>query len=118
MTGIYVLALWLEAPRVISVGRLGEWTFPAGWYLYVGSAQGPGGMPARLVRHRRRLASGKKARWHVDYLREQAVWGGAWGLAAAERLECTWAGVLRRLPGAEVVVRGFGASDCRCPGHL
>ena len=118
MIGTYVLALWLEASRTILVGRHGEFNFPAGWYLYVGSALGPGGMPARLTRHRQRLVSGKQARWHVDYLREQAVWGGAWGLAAGERLECTWAAALRRLPGAQLVAPGFGASDCRCPGHL
>ena len=118
MTGTYVLALWLEVPRVIPAGRHGEFEFPAGWYLYVGSALGPGGLQARLARHRRRLSSGKKARWHVDYMREQAIWGGAWGLAVQERLECTWAAVLRGLPAAQVVVPGFGASDCRCPGHL
>jgi HEAT repeat protein/Uri superfamily endonuclease len=113
-----VLALWLKASRVIPVGQHGEFEFPAGWYLYVGSALGPGGLLSRLVRHRRRLASGKRARWHVDYLREQAVWGGAWGLAAGERLECTWAAILRRLPEVQVIVPGFGASDCHCPGHL
>jgi HEAT repeat protein/Uri superfamily endonuclease len=118
MTGTYVLALWLKGSTTIAVGRHGEFEFPSGWYLYVGSALGPGGLPARLARHRRRLASGKKARWHVDHLRERAVWGGAWVLAAGERPECTWAAALRRLPGAQAVIPGFGASDCRCPGHL
>ncbi len=116
--GTYVLALWLEATRTISVGRLGRFDFPSGWYLYVGSALGPGGERARLSRHWRRLASGKQAHWHLDYLREVAAWGGAWVCRAEERLECSWAEVLRRRPGASIVVRGFGASDCRCPGHL
>jgi len=116
--GTYVLALWLEASRDISIGRLGAFRFPAGWYLYVGSAFGPGGLDARLGRHQRTFAAGKRAHWHVDYLRQQTVWGGAWGCDSPHRLECTWAAALHRLPGAEIVVSGFGASDCRCRAHL
>jgi HEAT repeat protein/Uri superfamily endonuclease len=116
--GTYVLALWLERARRISVGRRGEFAFPAGWVLYVGSALGPGGLAARLARHRRRFASGKRPHWHVDYVREHAVWGGAWARPAGERLECAWAAALSQRPGARIVVPGFGASDCRCPGHL
>ncbi len=128
--GTYVLALWLDRPRRISVGRRGEFAFPAGWVLYVGSALGPGGLAARLARHRRRFASGKRPHWHVDYVREHAVWGGAWARRAGGRLEgggarraggrleCAWAAALGQRPGARIVVPGFGASDCRCPGHL
>ena len=116
--GTYVLALWLDAPHTISVGRLGRFEFPSGWYLYVGSAQGPGGLPARLLRHWRRIGSGKRVHWHVDYLREHAVWGGAWAHSSRQRLECTWADALRRRSDASIVVTGFGASDCRCPAHL
>ena len=128
--GTYVLALWLDRPRRIAVGRLGEFAFPAGWVFYVGSALGPGGLAARLARHRRRFASGKRPHWHVDYVREQAVWGGAWARPSGgrlehggarpsgQRLECDWAAALGQRPGARIVVPGFGASDCRCPGHL
>jgi Uri superfamily endonuclease len=116
--GTYVLALRLDAAQRISVGRLGEFRFPAGWYLYVGSAFGPGGLRARLARHRRTLGSRKRAHWHVDYLRERAVWGSAWASTDARRSECDWAAAVRILPGAEMVVRGFGASDCPCPTHL
>jgi Uri superfamily endonuclease len=118
VSGTYVLALWLGTTQEISVGRLGRIEFPAGWYLYVGSARGPGGLPARLARHRRRLGSDKRAHWHLDYLREQTTWGGAWVRASGERLECTWAARLRDLPAAAIVTPGFGASDCRCPAHL
>jgi Uri superfamily endonuclease len=118
LIGSYVLALWLDAPHTLHVGRLGALDFPAGWYLYAGSARGPGGLPARLARHGRRLGPDKRARWHIDYLREQATWGGAWGCAAGERQECAWAAALRGLPGAQVVATGFGSSDCRCPTHL
>lgn len=116
--GTYVLALWLDAPRGIQVGQLGEFEFPAGWYLYVGSAFGPGGLHARLARHRRRRSAGKRVHWHLDYLRESTLWGGAWGCDSSQRLECSWAAMLRSLPQAEVVAAGFGASDCHCLSHL
>jgi Uri superfamily endonuclease len=116
--GTYVLALWLDVPRHISVGRLGQFQFLAGWYLYVGSAFGPGGLRARLTRHLRRTVAGKHAHWHVDYLRDGAIWAGAWASGSGQKLECTWATALRRLPGARILVSGFGASDCRCRSHL
>ena len=116
--GTYVLALWLAAPQTIRVGRLGEFRFPAGWYLYAGSALGPGGLKARLARHLRRVGNEKQTHWHIDYLRERATWGGAWGRASGKREECAWASALCRLPGARIEVPGFGASDCRCAGHL
>ena len=116
--GTYVLALWLDAAQRIEIGRLGAAYFPAGWYLYVGSALGPGGVQARLARHVRRVASGKQAHWHVDHLRERAIWAGAWGCDSGQRLECSWAAALLRLPEARVIVPGFGASDCQCAAHL
>jgi Uri superfamily endonuclease len=116
--GAYVLALSLDVPQAISIGRLGRFRMPAGWYLYSGSARGTGGLIARVRRHRRRLGPAKRAHWHIDYLREQATWGGAWARRTSERLECSWAQALLQLPGARIVVPGFGASDCRCPGHL
>jgi Uri superfamily endonuclease len=116
--GTYVLALELEARQQLAVGRLGVCEFPAGWYLYVGSARGPGGLAARLARHRRRLGQAKRAHWHVDYVRERAIWGGAWIRPSDLSLECEWAQILGSLGGAERVAPGFGASDCRCAGHL
>jgi Uri superfamily endonuclease len=116
--GTYVLALWLGKARTIAVGRLGETRFPAGWYLYVGSALGRGGLLARLARHRRRLAPDKRLHWHLDYLREWTMWAGAWVCVSDRRLECAWAAELRELPRAEIVAPGFGSSDCRCVAHL
>ncbi|MEW8259618.1 MAG: DUF123 domain-containing protein, partial [Candidatus Thiodiazotropha taylori] len=50
----------------IQVGRLGLCDFTRGWYLYVGSAFGPGGVAARCAHHRR---ISPRPRWHIDYLR-------------------------------------------------
>jgi len=122
--GTYALLLRLDKPELIQVGKLGEFTFPAGWYVYVGSARGPGGLAARLARHRRCAADGKHLRWHVDYLLERArlveVWSrGGWPSApAGQRLECEWARVFVDAPGGAIPVPRFGASDCRCPAHL
>jgi Uri superfamily endonuclease len=141
--GTYVLALWLGRPRTLVIGRLGAFEFPSGWFLYVGSALGPGGLRARVQRHWRYPTSGKRAHWHIDYLRKQAIWGGVWGRASGpgepdqalvgqsapnqalvgqsapdQGTECRWAALLRLLPQARVVAPGFGASDCRCPAHL
>jgi Uri superfamily endonuclease len=113
--GTYILVLHLVREEEIAVGRLGCFVFPAGFYLYVGSALGPGGLAGRLARHRR---LDKRMRWHIDYLRARAAWVGAYYAAGQERRECSWARALCGLPGASLPAPRFGASDCRCPAHL
>jgi Uri superfamily endonuclease len=113
--GTYALVLRLEHSEEITVGKLGTFAFPTGYYLYVGSALGPGGLEARLARHRRR---DKKLHWHIDYLLEHAQLVEVWSATSTDRLECLWAQAARQLPGAEIPVPGFGSSDCRCPSHL
>jgi len=125
--GTYALLLKLDKQDRITVGKLGTFDFPMGYYLYVGSALGPGGLRARLARHRRHSKSssqsssgqtGKKLHWHIDYLLQRVRLIEVWSVASEERLECKWGEVARRLSGAQVPVRGFGSSDCRCPAHL
>jgi Uri superfamily endonuclease len=113
-----VLAFWLGSSRRVAVGRLGEFLFPAGWYLYVGSARGPGGLAARVRRHWRKGGDGKRLHWHVDHVREVVAWAGAWTKSSGERLECDWAARLGALDGARAVAAGLGASDCQCAAHL
>ena len=113
--GAYALVLHLERKEEITVGKLGTFAFPAGYYLYAGSALGRGGLEARLARHRRRA---KKLRWHIDYLLEHARLVEVWSTASTDRLECLWAQAALELPGGEIPVPGFGSSDCRCPSHL
>jgi Uri superfamily endonuclease len=113
--GTYVLILRLPNPATIDVGRLGERRFPAGWYAYVGSARGPGGLAARISRH---LRSSKPSLWHIDYLRHKARPVEVWYATGVQKRECAWAHALSNLPGALVPVPRFGASDCRCSSHL
>jgi Uri superfamily endonuclease len=110
-----VLILALPRSVTVRVGCLGRFPFPAGWYAYVGSARGPGGLAARLARH---LRSTKPLRWHVDYLRACAWPAQVWYTVGTRRQECAWARTLARFPGASLPVPRFGASDCRCPAHL
>ena len=113
--GTYLLVLHLDRDRTIRVGRLGEFRFPAGHYLYVGGARGPGGLRARLQRH---LRGGARLHWHVDYLRRWATPVEAWYAPGSQRRECLWQTALQTEASLCLPVRGFGASDCCCPAHL
>jgi Uri superfamily endonuclease len=112
--GNYVLVLYLDHDCTIAVGRLGEFLFRAGYYLYVGSARGPGGLRARLMRH---LRGAERLRWHVDYLRHWTQPVAVWYNVDTQRRECQWRAALQET-GLSVAVTRFGSSDCRCPGHL
>ncbi len=108
--GSYVLLTSLDRERTITVGALGERTFAAGAYAYVGSAMG--GLDARIARH---LRADKRLHWHIDYLLAHARVIEVVRVASAERLECRIAAALaERLEP----VRGFGCSDCACASHL
>jgi Uri superfamily endonuclease len=113
--GTYVLILRLASSTTIQVGRLGSFHFPSGWYAYVGSGWGPGGLAARITRH---LCSSKSLRWHIDYLCACAEPVEAWYGIGIRDQECAWAETLAHLSGTLASVPHFGASDCRCPGHL
>lgn len=89
-------------------------TLEPGYYIYVGSAFGPGGVRSRVRRHFQKT---KHHRWHIDYLREFTAPVAAWYSHNRERLEHRWARDLEQ--AAEMVgVAGFGCSDCRCRSHL
>lgn len=115
--GTYALIIALDRSQDILIGRRGRFYFPAGFYVYVGSALGPGGVAARLARH---LRAEKRLHWHIDYLlgSKYARVEQVWGVESVARLECEWARQAMRWPGARIVVPRFGASDCHCPAHL
>ena len=94
---------------------MGSLALRPGWYVYVGSAFGSGGVRARLAHHRKLAA---RPHWHIDYLRLHAALRRVWYTYDPRRREHEWASVLLQLPGAEAALSGFGASDCRCASHL
>ena len=116
--GLYLLLMKLERAKTITVGKLGSFTFEPGFYVYVGSAWGPGGIEARVRRHiRRARQGGGKLHWHLDYLLPHVDELKAISLPG-ETDECGLADALAAALKAERFPPGFGAGDCRCAGHL
>ena len=113
--GTYVLILRAQRPQTVSVGKLGRFDFPPGWYAYAGSARGPGGLAARVNRH---ASPSKACHWHIDYLGPAAQLLEAWYALGTSRRECAWADALVALPGGSIPAPRFGASDCCCRAHL
>ena len=113
--GTYVLVLRNRIPRSVYVGRLGSMETFVGYYLYVGSAFGPGGLRSRLSHH---LKVSWKPHWHVDYLRRFTAPVLIWFQASSSPQEHRWVRIINNGEGIEVVAPRFGASDCRCKSHL
>jgi Uri superfamily endonuclease len=115
--GCYSLIIHFDRKKTVRVGKLGEAAFPAGTYVYTGSAMK--GLRARLRRHCNRK---KKLHWHIDYLltlpsarvREIILY------PAAPGQECRQNKRIAAKPDAVVILKNFGASDCKsgCPSHL
>ena len=112
--GTYVLVLALQTPIELQIGCLGRIQFDAPFYLYFGSAFGPGGLQARIKHH---LQPSRRAHWHIDYLRREAKVLDAWYSIDRARLECIWANTALTHRGFSLVPQ-FGSSDCRCQSHL
>jgi len=113
--GTYALILANDSVQVVTVGRLGTLELQPGWFVYVGSAQGPGGLAARVGRH---IQIEKKRRWHIDYVRPQVELREVWFTHGSEKVECQWAQKMAQMPKAELRYQRFGASDCSCAAHL
>ncbi len=106
----YQILIKLDTNVSIRVGKLGSFTFPKGYYIYTGSAQK--NMTARIERH---LKKDKPLRWHIDYLTIHPA-SEIIDVRRSDVEECQ----LNQLIGGEVIVPGFGASDCKahCGSHL
>ncbi len=114
--GSYCLCIRVDKGHKIRIGVLGEIDFPAGRYVYVGSALNS--LIPRLGRHLRTArGDGRVAHWHVDYLlREpgvgiEAIYATDW----AVRMECE---IAERIAEKGEAVPRFGCSDCSCRSHL
>jgi Uri superfamily endonuclease len=111
LPGSYILVLHAAQHGESSVGRLGRVIVTPGWYLYTGSALGPGGLRGRVRHHVQPVA---RSHWHIDYLRQVCTVTEVWYTVAAQRLEHVWATVLMQ---SATPIPGFGASDCDCAAH-
>ena len=116
--GTYALILHLAQGQSLQVGKLGAFDFPAGYYLYIGSAFGPGGLARRLGRHIALNQANASCHWHIDYLRRRAPIVAVWLSRHQTRHEHDWAALAGQLAGSSYPAPRFGASDCRCRAHL
>lgn len=106
----YQLLIRLTTPQRLRIGRLGEFDFPAGRYVYTGSAKRC--LEARIAYH---LSTTKALRWHVDFLLAAEA-AQVFEVRRFGEEECE---VNQRTSG-QILIPGFGASDCRagCVSHL
>jgi len=106
----YQLHIHLDRSITLAIGRLGTFVFPAGDYIYTGSARR--NIEVRIARH---LRKEKKLRWHIDYL----LASKHVSVTRVERFTCDECPLNQQVAG-EIIAPGFGASDCRagCGSHL
>lgn len=102
----------MEIPHDVAVGKLGQFSFPAGYYVYVGSAKR--NIKARINRH---IDIDKKKHWHMDYLRPYLKIESVRTFAGAEG-ECALFNRLKEEYSGSLPANGFGSSDCKCASHL
>jgi Uri superfamily endonuclease len=113
--GTYALVFLCETPFRAVIGKVGPIRIASGYWVYVGSAFGPGGLRARLSHH---LKPSTRPHWHLDYIKCGLHPIEIWATDDDIKRECEWAGVLSSLKGATRPIAGFGASDCACRSHL
>ena len=113
--GTYALILRLNRSRRIRIGCLGILELQPGYYIYVGSAFGPGGLRARTGRHRKKRGP---RHWHIDYLKPWVDLTEIWFTHDPVKREHQWAEALLAEADSFTPLPGFGSSDCKCPTHL
>ena len=113
--GTYALVFKTQRNKRLVIGKLGTLNLQPGYYVYVGSAFGPGGLKARIGHHRKTFS---RPHWHIDYLSEYLTPAEVWYTYDATHREDHWSQVLANVRGASIPLPGFGSSDCGCPSHL
>src|SRR5579859_3412871 len=90
--GTYVLIASVAQMKRLEIGRLGPYDIVPGFYAYVGSAFGSGGIRARIGHH---LESTASPQWHIDYLLGVAEPVEVWYTTTSRKLERDWAELLQ-----------------------
>ncbi|HEM49526.1 MAG TPA: GIY-YIG nuclease family protein [Caldithrix sp.] len=106
----YQIIFTLNKTIDVQIGKLGNFNFPAGKYIYTGSAKK--NISQRIQRHQ---SKSKKLHWHIDYLLCQSE-VTIQDILKSELDECK----LNQSTAGKIIVPGFGSSDCRngCISHL
>ncbi len=106
--GTYILIAQVLQMKRLDIGSLGECDIIPGFYAYVGSAFGCGGIRSRIHHH---LESAAEPHWHIDYLLQVAAPIEVWYATAGRKLEHHWADLMDNAPGFRVTIPRFGSSD-------
>lgn len=106
----YQLIIHTRNDSRIEIGRLGLFLFPEGYYVYTGSAK-----KNILARIRYHTSPKQNLHWHIDYML------GCEAVIIEEIhlytiAECR----LNKITPGEIIIPGFGATDCKehCCSHL
>ena len=116
LQGTYLLFLYIS--EEMQIERRGvRINLEKGFYFYIGSAFGAGGLSSRLHRHVRKQ---KKKHWHIDQItmhKASEIVGIAVSINQKEECE-----INQILSGLEcfVPINGIGNSDCKenCESHF
>ncbi len=106
--GTYILIAFVPQMKRLEIGRLGVFDLVPGFYAYIGSAFGAGGLRARICHH---VESTAAPHWHIDYLLQVAQPAEVWYSTADQKLEHHWADLLEKAPNFRVPIPWFGSSD-------
>jgi len=106
--GTYAVVLFLPSDLEVVVGSLGLVRLSPGYFIYVGSAFGSGGLCSRLGRH---CTPFTPLRWQIDYLKPHMQVVDLWFTYDAVKRERDWAMVTSRMPGAACPRKHLGAMD-------
>lgn len=109
--GFYQLLIYIPQKKSIKIGKKGTFEFLRGYYVYTGSARN--GLKSRIQRH---LRKNKKKFWHIDFLLPYSKIKDV--IIHIKKSECYWNNRLFELDEPEILVNGFGSSDCKCKTHL
>ncbi len=108
--GTYILIASVLRMKRLKIGRLGTYDLLPGFYAYVGSAFGPGGLRARIHHH---LESVAEPHWHMDYLLRYAEPVEVWYALSGRKREQDLAELLEQASGFRMPIHRFGSSDYR-----
>lgn len=115
LKGSYILFIRINE-EILIILQNKEIELKSGYYLYIGSAFGAGGLASRLHRH---IRKSKKKHWHIDQVtmsKSTSIEGI--GVSIGKNIECQISSKLLDTSSFEPIV-GFGNSDCKsCPSHF
>lgn len=109
--GTYVLIAFVPQARRLEIGRLGTYDLIPGFYAYMGSAFGSGGLHARIHHH---LESAAQAHWHIDYLLRFAEPVEVWYALSDRKLEQDLAGVFEQCSIQSLTPPAASSCHLRC----